>query len=220
MTASPQTTTTRDVVRDFFSATVGSVACCYVGQPFDTIKVRLQSNPTTFTSPFQALARTYSVEGATALWKGAVPTSAGMVAENVMAFGVNAQLQRSFPEPNKPVGASPDLVRPFLMGTLTGFCSGLVLIPSENIKAKTQVEISNVSSKQIAKRMMREQGLKSMFVGFDAQLMRDGPFYAVFFGSYELFCYTIKQTFPSVPEEANYFLRSVLSVATKTTYGD
>ena len=27
---------TRAVTRDVFSATIGSVCCCYVGQPFDT----------------------------------------------------------------------------------------------------------------------------------------------------------------------------------------
>jgi hypothetical protein len=31
-----RTIQTRDVTRDIFSATIGSVCCCYVGQPFDT----------------------------------------------------------------------------------------------------------------------------------------------------------------------------------------
>ena len=48
---------------------------------------------------------------------------------------------------------------------------------------------------------------QSLFVGFDAQLMRDGPFYAFFFGSYELNCYLFRTYVPSMPEELNYFLR-------------
>jgi len=36
--------------------------------------------------------------------------------------------------------------------------------------------------------------------------MRDGPFYAVFFGGYELFCYSFRQMIPSIPDEVNYFL--------------
>ena len=39
---------TRDVTRDIFSASIGSVACCYTGQPFDTVKVRMQTNPAAF----------------------------------------------------------------------------------------------------------------------------------------------------------------------------
>ena len=45
---------TRDVSRDVFSATIGSILNCYVGQPLDTVKVcthmaslHHSSNPTT-----------------------------------------------------------------------------------------------------------------------------------------------------------------------------
>jgi hypothetical protein len=34
-------TSGRAISRDIFSATLGSVCCCYVGQPFDTVKVRV-----------------------------------------------------------------------------------------------------------------------------------------------------------------------------------
>ena len=36
--------------------------------------------------------------------------------------------------------------------------------------------------------------------------MRDGPFYAVFFGSYEIFKYAIHHLSPSLPEDVNFFL--------------
>ena len=49
--------------------------------------------------------------------------------------------------------------------------------------------------------------IKSLFVGFDAQIMRDAPFYAFFFGTYELNCYLFRTYIPSMPEELNYFLR-------------
>lgn len=39
----------RAISRDVFSATLGSVCCCYTGQPLDTIKVRMQTNPERFS---------------------------------------------------------------------------------------------------------------------------------------------------------------------------
>lgn len=42
-------TDTRAISRDLFSATIGSVFCAYVGQPFDTVKVRMQTNPDHYT---------------------------------------------------------------------------------------------------------------------------------------------------------------------------
>jgi hypothetical protein len=53
----------RDVTRDIFSASIGSVACCYTGQPFDTVKVRMQTNPLAYPSVLfgvnEALKRTF-----------------------------------------------------------------------------------------------------------------------------------------------------------------
>ena len=106
----------RDVTRDIFSASIGSVACCYTGQPFDTVKVRMQTNPTVFPSVAFTTKSIMTNEGASALWKGAVPTSLGMVAENAMAFGVNEALKRTFPDDAKEDPTKrPDLVKPFLM---------------------------------------------------------------------------------------------------------
>jgi hypothetical protein len=134
----------------------------------------------------------------------------GMALENAMAFGVNEALKRAFPDPSKGSGADsearPDLSRPFMMGAITGCCSALVLLPSEVVKAKTQVAIGSTSSGDIAREMMRRQGVRSMFTGFEAQIMRDGPFYAFFFGSYDLLCYVFRTNVPSMPDELNFFL--------------
>ncbi len=50
MSDAPGALNRRDVTRDIFSASIGSVACCYTGQPFDTVKVRMQTNPAAFPS--------------------------------------------------------------------------------------------------------------------------------------------------------------------------
>ena len=41
-------TESRAVTRDIFSATIGSVCCCYVGQPFDTGASSFASEPSSF----------------------------------------------------------------------------------------------------------------------------------------------------------------------------
>lgn len=209
MTETTSALNRRDVTRDIFSASVGSVACCYTGQPFDTVKVRMQTNPAAFPSVAFTSRSILTNEGASALWKGAVPTAMGMVLENAMAFGVNEALKRSFPDEGKDDPTQrPDLVKPFLMGAITGCCSATVLLPSEIVKAKTQVLVGSAeaSSADVYKKMIKKHGMRSLFVGFDAQIMRDMPFYAFFFGTYELNCYLFRTYIPSMPEELNYFL--------------
>mmetsp|Transcript_71491 Transcript_71491/g.197961 ORF Transcript_71491/g.197961 Transcript_71491/m.197961 type:complete len:155 (-) Transcript_71491:13-477(-) len=130
-----------------------------------------------------------------------------------MAFGINEALKRAFPDDPSEVDQDgpPNLLKPFLMGSITGCCSATVLLPSEIIKAKTQVSIGATSSQEILKTMMKRQGFRSLFVGFDAQLMRDAPFYAFFFGGYELWCYFFRTNVPSMPDELNYFLSGGLA---------
>jgi solute carrier family 25 ornithine transporter 2/15 len=87
----------------------------------------------------------------------------GMAAENSVAFGVNEALTRAFPDdPATKLDPTqrPDLLKPFAMGTITGCCSATVLIPSEIIKAKTQVVVGHSSSNDILKEMLRRQGIK------------------------------------------------------------
>lgn len=203
----------RDVSRDLFSASIGSVFCCYVGQPLDTVKVRMQTSPQQFPNIFTTVLKVYG-EGIVAFWKGSVPTAAGMILENGMAFGVNEGLKRAFPDVDRgttneaaTITERPSLFKPFLIGGFTGCCSALVLLPSEVVKAKTQVVVGqNISSKEIIQQMISKQGYKSMFVGLDAQLARDSSFYAIFFGGYELNKYILQTLFPSIPEELKYFL--------------
>ena len=172
----------------------------------------MQTSPEIYSSSVtQASLRIFREEGITAFWKGAVPTAIGMALENAMAFGVNEGLKRSFAQ-NDRQGSLQTIVQPFAMGALTGCCSALVLLPSEIVKAKLQVVIgANVTQQQILSQMMKKQGLKSLFVGLDAQLARDATFYALFFGGYELFVYGFRQFIPGMPDELNYFISGGLA---------
>jgi solute carrier family 25 (mitochondrial ornithine transporter) member 2/15 len=200
------------VARDIFSASLGSVACCYTGQPFDTIKVRMQTSPQQYPSFVAAGARLVTTEGVTALWKGSVPTAVGMIFENGVAFGMNEALHRAFPEESTTKSGPPDLVKPFWMGAVTGCCSALVLIPSEVVKAKLQVAVgAHHTTSSVWKKMVQAQGWSSLVVGLDAQLARDAAFYAVFFGGYKFSCYCFATMVPSMPEELNFFISGGLA---------
>jgi hypothetical protein len=169
----------------------------------------MQTNPGQFSGVFSSTASILKNEGVAAFWKGAIPTATGMALENAMAFGVNEALKRAFPDdPAKlSAGGRPDLVKPFAMGAVTGCCSALVLLPSEIIKCKLQGVVGkNVTAGEIIKKVVKQQGVRGLFAGLDAQLARDASFYALFFGSYEMFCYGFKQAFPSAPDELNYFM--------------
>ena len=190
-----------DISRDVTSATLGSFLNAYTGQPFDTVKVRLQSEQLSLkrsqqaTGPLRMTANLLKTEGVLALWKGVIPTGMGMVAENATAFTVNEALKRFFDDndngnngkstSNGPdgVGSSGgssnplvnflkhDYVKPFAIGCASGLASALVLIPSEIVKSRTQIETDKrVGSFDVFKKCIKRGGLRSMFCGLDAQV--------------------------------------------------
>lgn len=62
MSSTPSVIDPRAISRDVFSATIGSVCCCYVGQPFDTVKVRMQTNPVAYGDIVSATSSIYRNE--------------------------------------------------------------------------------------------------------------------------------------------------------------
>lgn len=70
--------------RDTCAGVLSSLACVYTGQPLDTVKTRLQTAPQAYRGVVDCLRATVKGEGATALWKGAVPAATSAVAENAV----------------------------------------------------------------------------------------------------------------------------------------
>lgn len=186
--------------KDIFASIVGSGACVYIGQPFDTIKVRMQVNPAQYASAVQSLKTTVTNEALTSLWKGSIPAFTGALSENAVAFGINGALKRIF---SSDTTTSPSegisVAKPILTGAITGAFTAVCLCPSDVVKCRIQMTTSvkgsagDMSVSAMAKAIVRQNGVKGLFVGLNAQLLRDIPFGAAFFGSYEILCQLFKR---------------------------
>lgn len=196
----------KETICDVLASVVGSAASVYSGQPFDTVKVRLQvSTSNQYSGILQCFRNTIKGEGVLALWKGSLPAFMGAISENVVAFAVNGLLRRVFhtEEEDKSV------LEPFLCGGVTGIFSAVALCPCDVVKCRTQVNIAKgihqEGSISLVRSILRTRGPSGLYVGLGAQITRDIPFYATFFGSYELLCrYMKKHT--DLPETSIYFI--------------
>lgn len=202
----------REGLKDVLASVVGSAACVYTGQPFDTVKVRLQVNPGEFSSTYQCLRRTVVNEGFFALWKGSVPAFSGALAENAMAFGTNGLLKRIFDLDGHRTGSNEGDLRvwgPLATAAITGACVSVVLCPCDMLKCRAQVNIANgmvvESLGQMMMKIVRHSGPLGLYKGFSAQVIRDIPFYSTFFGSYEILCQVLKRS-TNWDDSAIYFL--------------
>ncbi|KAI8058074.1 mitochondrial carrier domain-containing protein [Syncephalis plumigaleata] len=193
-----------DHTREFIAGTAGGWAQVVVGHPFDTLKVRLQTqtHPPRFHNGMDCLRVTLKEEGPRGLYKGVMSPLAGIGICNAVLFTANGYF-RSLIRERQPAS---ERTRPFTIGELmfagglSGLAMALVNCPVELLKVKLQVQFGSApmigpDGKQIRPytgvidcgvRSFRESGLRGLYRGIVPTLLRDYPSYAAYFGGYEL----------------------------------
>lgn len=80
---------------NFFFSCVGGVALVYVGQPLDTIKVKMQTFPKLYASMIDCMRQTVVKEGfIRGLYAGTIPAIVANVAENSVLFAGYGMCQK------------------------------------------------------------------------------------------------------------------------------
>ncbi|CAM9261746.1 unnamed protein product [Chrysoparadoxa australica] len=167
-------------VKDLISASVGATLSVYTGQPMDTMKVRMQLFPKEYTHAIPTAARMCKEEGFHSMWKGSTPALAGALCENCVAFVVNGQLKRLWPEHE---GSVP---RSFASGGVTGLVTAFALCPADVVKCRLQaVTASGMTATGMCSSILASQGPGGLYRGLSSQVFREVPFFAVFFGVYD-----------------------------------
>eukprot|EP00903_Cladosiphon_okamuranus_P016983 g15655.t1 len=232
----------RDVAIDFMGGVVSGISGIVVGQPFDTIKVRLQTqdlppapvgtNPPKVKGAMACAVETVSKEGVLALFKGMGTPLASAALVNAICFGAYAQSQRTLAaygfiedRPNRDVdvdkrGGQPfdgrgaggaasleregalegdrgsnGLVWSFVGGSFAGLCQSAVIIPTDTVKIKLQIQVGAPGSSGLqyqgpvdcAVKLVKAQGIGALFRGAGVTAIRDTPSMGLYFASYEGF---------------------------------
>ncbi|RRT55822.1 hypothetical protein B296_00025975 [Ensete ventricosum] len=190
-----------DAAKDLTAGTVGGAAQLIVGHPFDTIKVKLQSQPAPlpgqppkYSGAMDAVKQTMVAEGPRGLYKGMGVPLATVAAFNAVLFTVRGQMEvllRSEP------GASLTVNQQMVCGAGAGVAVSILACPTELIKCRLQAQsalagsaASSAAAKyggpmDVAKHVIREAGVRGLFKGMVPTLAREVPGNAVLFGAYE-----------------------------------
>ncbi|CAL9099198.1 unnamed protein product [Musa acuminata var. zebrina] len=190
-----------DAAKDLTAGTVGGAAQLIVGHPFDTIKVKLQSQPAPlpgqppkYSGAMDAVKQTMVAEGPRGLYKGMGVPLATVAAFNAVLFTVRGQMEgllRS--EPGAPLTVNQQMV----CGAVAGVAVSILACPTELIKCRLQAQSALAGSAasyaaakyggpmDVAKHVVREAGVRGLFKGMVPTLAREVPGNAVLFGVYE-----------------------------------
>ncbi|CAM9209637.1 unnamed protein product [Ectocarpus fasciculatus] len=208
-------------VKEALAGGAGALCCAYSGNPFDVIKVRLQTQlPRSevaasefYTGPIDCLKKIIKEEGVLALWKGVTPSLGSAFIENAVVFSANGMIRRFYLGTLSGEHFSPGEERHLtvkeraMVGGAAGILSATCITPAEMIKVRTQIQHKKVGPLRILRDAYRENGLRGIFRGLSSTVARDVPFNFVFFGAYEAWT-TILSSFvekPSTDRRLNPF---------------
>ncbi|XP_068650642.1 mitochondrial carnitine/acylcarnitine carrier-like protein [Aristolochia californica] len=191
-----------DVAKDLTAGTVGGAAQLICGHPFDTIKVKLQSQPAPlpgqlpkYSGAMDAVKQTIAAEGPRGLYKGMGAPLATVAAFNAVLFTVRGQMEALLRyEPGAPLSVNQQIV----CGAGAGVAVSFLACPTELIKCRLQAQSALADSGtstgavkyggpiDVAKHVIRsEGGVRGLFKGLVPTLAREVPGNAIMFGVYE-----------------------------------
>ena len=131
-----------DGVSELAAGGLGGLACVITGQPFDTIKVKLQTYPSQFPSPMQAFRTTLTQEGFLGMYAGCSPAIVSNIAENAVLFLCYSMCQRAV-QWAVGAGSSKELtvVQQASAGSLASVFSSVAITPPDRVKCILQTQL-------------------------------------------------------------------------------
>uniref|UniRef100_A0A7S2MNV6 Mitochondrial carrier protein n=1 Tax=Helicotheca tamesis TaxID=374047 RepID=A0A7S2MNV6_9STRA len=188
-------------LKSFLSGGIGGVCVVLVGHPLDLVKVRMQTlEAGAKSSTFGMLRKTFAKDGVRGLYRGvSAPLTAvsPLFAMSFWGYDMGKRTVRYFDKEGETGGGEYKFTIPQLVvaGGLSALPTTAFMAPSERIKCLLQVQANELEKGGKAKysgmvdcgkQILAEGGVRSLYRGTMATLLRDVPGSMAWFGTYEL----------------------------------
>ena len=206
--ASQSVEAAKDIAFGSIAGTLGKI----VEYPFDTVKVRLQSQPDhlplRYTGPLDCFAQSIRQDGVRGLYRGVSAPLFGAAAETsclFFSYRVAQDVIRLFSVPTATRKVEDDLPLPSLVaaGAMSGAVTSLILTPIELVKCRMQVPLTSsmdptlrntsIGPLAVIKEVYRREGVAGFWRGQLGTLLRETGGGAAWFGCYETFSLFFRQ---------------------------
>lgn len=164
----------------------------YVEYPFDTVKVRLQSQPDVsplrYKGPLDCFRQSIQADGFRGLYRGISAPLAGAAIENSSLFFSYRIAQGLLHSTLYPSTEPLPFGGLLISGAASGAFTSLLLTPIELVKCKMQVPVSSATKPgplSIIATVFRHHGILGLWRGQLGILIRETGGSAAWFGSYE-----------------------------------
>lgn len=160
------------------------------GQPFDIVKVRLQTT-TAYPSALSAATSIYKNEGPAAFYKGTLTPLLGIGACVSVQFGAFHQARRWFESRSANPGAPLTYPQYFASGAFAGIANSVLSSPIEHVRIRLQTQphgagkLYNGPLDCVRKMGAQEGVLKGVYRGSGVTVWREAFAYGFWFLSFE-----------------------------------
>lgn len=189
----------RHALKSLYHFTLGSVAGAVgatIVYPIDLVKTRMQNQRAVLVGDLlyrhsaDCARKVIAGEGVLGLYRGLVPQLVGVAPEKAIKLTVNDLMRSLFREHNASTTGWNGLAIPqeVVSGGMAGASQVIFTNPLEIVKIRLQVqgEAQRITGARVvgAVEVIRELGLRGLYKGASACLLRDIPFSAIYFTAY------------------------------------
>ncbi|GBE80464.1 Uncharacterized mitochondrial carrier [Sparassis crispa] len=183
-------------VKDLTAGTAGGIAQVLVGQPFDIVKVRMQTaSKGTYSGMLHCAGGILKNEGPLAFYKGTLTPLLGIGVCVSIQFGALEYSKRYCAQYNRahnrggPGGATLDDAQIFISGIFAGLANGVVSGPVEHIRIRLQTQSATnpvyAGPYDAIKKIYAARGIPGIYKGQVVTLWREAVGYGIYFWAYE-----------------------------------
>eukprot|EP00607_Mallomonas_marina_P007576 CAMPEP_0182417416 /NCGR_PEP_ID=MMETSP1167-20130531/1867_1 /TAXON_ID=2988 /ORGANISM="Mallomonas Sp, Strain CCMP3275" /LENGTH=290 /DNA_ID=CAMNT_0024590983 /DNA_START=68 /DNA_END=940 /DNA_ORIENTATION=- len=148
--------------------------------PIDMVKTRLQASAL-YSNPFQAFRGIFAKEGIRGFYQGLPANLVGVTPEKAIKLAANEFFREHFEREDGSIALHHEMIS----GAGAGFCQVIATNPMEIVKIRMQMQATlPVTERQGTMAVVRSLGLRGLYTGTPATLMRDVPFSLLFFPGY------------------------------------
>ncbi|KAF2466703.1 mitochondrial carrier [Lindgomyces ingoldianus] len=179
-------------LKDLFAGAAGGVAQVLLGQPFDIVKVRLQTTQQ-YSSALDAATKIYKHEGPLAFYKGTLTPLVGIGACVSVQFGAFHYARRALEAQNTEKHGRHELsyAQYYAAGAFAGISNTFLSSPIEHIRIRLQTQPHGVNRlysgpMDCVKKLSAHEGVfKGVYRGSAVTLLREAQAYGVWFLTFE-----------------------------------
>jgi solute carrier family 25 carnitine/acylcarnitine transporter 20/29 len=179
-------------LKDLFAGAVGGVAQVLLGQPFDIVKVRLQTT-SQYSGALDAATKIYQNEGALAFYKGTLTPLIGIGACVSAQFGGFHYARRAFEASNTAKTGNGQLSysQYYASGAFAGIANTVLSSPIEHIRIRLQTQPHGANRLyagpiDCVRKLSAHQGvLGGVYRGTAVTFLREAQAYGVWFTTFE-----------------------------------